>query len=135
MTIEDYDRVTALWRSSEGIGLSSTDARESIARFLDRNPGLSFVAEDRQALVGAVLCGHDGRRGYIYHLAIDRSHRTRGLGAALARRCLSALRDAGIDKCHIFVFRDNDAARAFWRRVSWEERGDLVVLSRYTDDD
>jgi ribosomal protein S18 acetylase RimI-like enzyme len=135
MSAEDHERVLELWRSSEGIGLSATDTVEGLAAFLDRNPNLSFVAEDGRELVGAVLCGHDGRRGYIYHLAVDREHRDKGIGAALVERCRTALKRAGIDKCHIFVFRDNPEALAFWRRVGWEDRDDLAVLSRYTDED
>lgn len=80
MTVQDYEEVLALWRSSEGIGLSDADSRENIARFLERNPGLSFVAYDGQELIGAVLCGYDGRRGYIHHLAVAESHRRRRLG-------------------------------------------------------
>ena len=113
MAIQDYDQVLALWRASEGAGLSDADSEESIAHYLDRNPGLSFVARDGEHLVGAVLCGHDGRRGYVHHLAVSKSHRRQGLGRALVKRCLFALRRAGIDKCHIFVFGDDADAIAF----------------------
>ena len=107
MTIQDYDEVLSLWQASEGVGLSDADSEEGVACFLDRNPGLSFVARDGEHLVGAILCGHDGRRGYIHHLAVSKPHRCQGLGRALVERCLSALRGDGIGKCHIFVFADN----------------------------
>jgi ribosomal protein S18 acetylase RimI-like enzyme len=132
MTPQDYDAVIALWRAVEGVGLSDADAPEAIGRYLDRNPGLSFTAWDGDRLIGAVLCGHDGRRGYVHHLAVRAGHRRRGVGRALAERCIAALREAGIDKCHLFVYVDNPAARAFWARSGWMEREELVIMSRYT---
>ena len=132
MTIRDYDQVVGLWQSSEGVGLSDADSREGVARFLERNPGLSFVARDGQHLVGVVLCGHDGRRGYIHHLAVSKSHRRQGLGRALVERCLSALRRDGIDKCHLFVFAANGDAITFWKNVGWTERVELIMMSQYT---
>ena len=132
MTIQDYGQVLALWRTSEGVGLSDADSEESIARYLGRNPGLSFVARDGEHLVGAVLCGHDGRRGYIHHLAVSESHRRRGLGRALVERCLFALRRAGIDKCHLFVFADNQDTIAFWKSIGWTQRVELIMMSEYT---
>ena len=131
MSIQDYGEVLALWRVSEGVGLSDADSEESIARYLDRNPGLSFVARDGEHLVGAVLCGHDGRRGYIHHLAVGKSHRRQGLGRALVERCLSALRRDGIGKCHIFVFADHQDTIAFWKSIGWTQRVELVMMSQY----
>ncbi len=131
MTIQDYDQVIALWRASEGVGLSDADSEERIARYLARNPGLSFVARDGEHLVGAILCGHDGRRGYIHHLAVSQSHRRQGLGRALVEHCLSALRRDGIGKCHIFVFADNQDTSAFWKSIGWIQRAELVMMSQY----
>jgi len=132
MMINDYEEVLALWQASEGVGLSDADSEESIACYLERNPGLSFVARDGEHLVGAVLCGHDGRRGYIHHLAVSESHRRRGLGRALIEQCLSALRQDRIDKCHIFVFADNRDTIAFWKSIGWTQRFELVMMSQYT---
>jgi ribosomal protein S18 acetylase RimI-like enzyme len=132
MTIRDYDEVVGLWQSSEGVGLSDADSREGVARFLKRNPGLSFVAREGEHLVGVVLCGHDGRRGYIHHLAVSKSHRRQGLGRALVERCLSALGQDGIGKCHLFVFAANGDAIAFWKNVGWTERVELIMMSQYT---
>ena len=130
MTIDDYDGVVALWRATEGIGLSEADERSAIGRYLERNPGMSFVACDQGHVVGAVLCGHDGRRGHLHHLAVAPSHQCQGIGRQLVERCLAALAEAGIDKCHLFVFAGNAAGAAFWKRVGWAERVDLVVMSK-----
>src|SRR5436309_921619 len=97
-SIADYDPVMALWKSSEGMGLGEADSRENIAAFLERNSGLSLVAEVDGQIIGAVLCGHDGRRGFFYHLAIDRQYRRRGIGRTLAARCLALLQERGIHK-------------------------------------
>ncbi len=134
MTIQDYDAVLALWQSADGVGLSDADSREAIGRYLARNPGCSFTAWDGDLLVGAVLCGHDGRRGYVHHLAVRPSHRRRGIGKALTTRCLDALAAEGIDKCHLFVFAVNADAIVFWKGVGWSQRVDLNVMSRYTGD-
>ncbi|HNT76115.1 MAG TPA: GNAT family N-acetyltransferase [Anaerolineae bacterium] len=134
LTLSDYDAVLALWQSVEGVGLSDADSREAIGRYLARNPGCSFTAWDGDLLAGAVLCGHDGRRGYIHHLTVRESHRRQGLGKALATRCLAALAAEGIDKCHLFVFAVNANAIAFWKSVGWTPRVDLNVMSRYTGD-
>jgi N-acetylglutamate synthase len=129
MTLEDYAEVTALWRASEGIGLSTADSREGIARFLERNPGLAFVARGAGKLAGAVMVGDDGRRGYLYHLAVAPTCRRQGIGLALVERCLAGLRQRGIEKCHIFVYGANESGKAFWRQAGFQERTDLVIMS------
>ena len=129
LTIDDYDAAYALWKSTEGVGLSAADSRENIASFLSRNPGLSFVAEADGAIVGTALCGCDGRRGFLYHMAVAPSHRRTGVGRALVQRCLRGLADLGMRKCHLFVLAENAAGRAFWQRIGWEERTTLVVMS------
>lgn len=133
LTLDDYPAVLALWTAVEGIGLSDADTPAGIAQYLQRNPGLSFVARDDGRIVGAVLCGHDGRRGYLHHLAVATDHRRRGIGRALVESCLAGLRELGIDKCHLFVYAGNAAAIAFWDRIGWEQRHDLVIMSRYVD--
>ena len=129
-TFSDYAEVIALWQSSEGVGLSSADSPERIAAYLARNPGLSFVIRVDGELVGAVLCGHDGRRGYLHHLAVRPDQRGRGIGRALVDACMQALAREGIDKCHLFVFKENVDGLAFWRKVGWKERLDLAILSK-----
>jgi N-acetylglutamate synthase len=133
MTIEHYEAVLSLWQAAEGVGLSEADSREGITRFLACNPGLSFVVYVGETLAGAVLSGHDGRRGYIHHLAVDPAYRRQGIGQALVEQCLAALAQAGIDKCHLFVFRQNMAALQFWQRTGWTERVEVVLMSHYSD--
>ncbi len=132
MTAADYDAVMTLWRSAEGVTLRGIDARERIEEFLVANPGTSFVAEDDGAIVGAVLCGTDRRRGYLQHLAVAGSHRRRGIGRALAEACVAALAERGIDKCHLMVVADNQSAHAFWQRLGWVDRSDVRLMSHTT---
>jgi len=132
MAAGDHAEVVTLWERCEGIGLSEADGPTSIEQFIERNPGMCFVARDEGALVGAVLCGHDGRRGYIHHLAVAESYRRNGLGSSLTERCLDELRALGIAKCHLFVFRGNQSALDFWRKAGWFERSELTIMSKYT---
>jgi len=131
-TPDDHSQARALWEATEGVGLSSADSFDNIGRFLERNPGLSFVAVDGAAVVATILCGHDGRRGLIHHLAVAPRYRRAGLGRALVSRALSALRSEGIEKCHLLVFDENGAGRTFWNRVGAEERTTLGVFSLKT---
>lgn len=130
MVIAHFDEVLALWRHSEGIGLSSADSRENISRYLERNPNLSLVALLDGEIVGAMLCGHDGRRGYIHHLAVAENHHRREIGRLLVTQGLKRLRIEGIDKCHLFVFRDNVGAIRFWTKLGFTERVDLSMMSK-----
>jgi putative acetyltransferase len=116
MTLEDYGEAVQLWQSTEGISLSDTDARGPMQLFLDRNPGLSLVVRDGDALIGTILCSHDGRRGYLHHLAVDKRYRRRGIGSDLVQRCLTALAKEGIVKCNIYFLEENEAGMAFWAR-------------------
>ncbi len=129
MTAADYDEAYALWQRCPGIGLSDADSRCAIERFLERNHGLCFIARMGEQLVGTVLCGSDGRRGYLYHLAVDPSARRQGVGQALVESSLAALKAAGIQKCHIMVFSDNELGLAFWQASGWKKRGDIAILS------
>lgn len=132
MTTDDYPQVYALWDKTEGVGLSDADARENIAQFLKRNPGTSFVAYAGDRLVGVVLCGNDGRRGYIHHLAVANTHFQKGIGSQLVVKCLKKLAKINIHKCHLFVFVDNQGAIDFWEKIGWEQRRELLVMSKYT---
>jgi putative acetyltransferase len=135
MSIEDYESIYRLWKNVEGIGLSDADSKEGIKRFLERNPGLSFVATDGAQIVGAALCGHDGRRGYIHHLAVVNAYRRQGIGKSLVGRCMYALMRIGIAKCHLFVFDENQEAIRFWNKVGWTERVELMMMSQLLADD
>lgn len=129
MTIADYDEVFALWNDAEGLGLhrDDCDSREGIGRYLEHNAGMSFVARHGERLVAAVLCGTDGRRGYLNHLAVAPSHRRRGIGTALVRRCIAVLKQMGISRCNLFVFAANEASVAFWRKLAWRLYDDFGV--------
>jgi len=120
-----------LWAESEGIELGASDSPAGLESFLARNPGLSWVAFEGGRLVGAALCGHDGRRGYIHHLAVTPSQRRSGVGRALVQQCLSGLRRAGIEKCHIFVFRANRFGELFWSPTGWQRRDDVDMFSKF----
>ena len=125
----DIPKVLELWHATPGIVLRDVDAPEAIARYLARNPGLSFVAADGTTIVGAVLCGTDGRRGYLQHLAVAQPHRRYGLGRQLATAAVRALAHRGVDKCHLMVLADNDSAQAFWRHLGWKDRTDIRLMS------
>ena len=132
MTPADCDDVLALWRRTEGVGLNEGDTREGITAYLARNPGLSQIAHCEERIVGAVLCGHDGRRGYLHHLAVEPAFRGRGLGSAIVETCLNRLASEGIEKCNLFVYADNEPGARFWIRNGWTERTELKVLSKRT---
>lgn len=126
--ISDYDAALELWERVEGLEIAEGDDRESVASFLARNPGLSRVATDGATLIGVTLCGHDGRRGYIYHLAVDPAYRARGLGKRLMKECLDGLQQAGLKRALILVADDNPGGRKFWRRYGWEEIPGPIVM-------
>lgn len=127
-SISDYDAVLGLWQRVEGLEIAEGDDSESVAHFLARNPGLSRVATDGVAIVGIALCGHDGRRGYIYHLAVDPAYQARGLGRRLMDECLDGLRRAGLKRALILVANDNPRGRKFWRRYGWEEVPGPIIM-------
>jgi ribosomal protein S18 acetylase RimI-like enzyme len=129
MTIEDYDAVIGLLTATSGVRLRDADSREATAKYLERNPGLSFVAYVEGAIVGCVMCGHDGRRGYLQHLAVSQPHRQQGIGSALVEACLTRLESLGIFKTHIDVLVENQPAHDFWRRHGWQKRDDIFRYS------
>ncbi len=125
MTLDDYDTVIELMRSTPGISLRDADSREATARYLERNPGMSFVAEAGGALCGCVMCGHDGRRGYLQHLIVLPEYRQRGIAHELVERCLECLDALGIYKCHLDVMKSNETAGRYWHRQGWTLREDI----------
>lgn len=133
MTLEDYDAAYRLWESCGGVVLSEADSREEIAAYLKRNPGCSRICLDGDGvLIGTALCGHDGRRGFLYHVAVSEEHRGQGIGRELAALCLEALRGQGIAKCHIMVAPGNESGRRFWESAGWEYRNGIALYSRAT---
>lgn len=133
MTIADYDQVIRLWSNTEGIGLSDADTQENIEKFLERNTGLSLVAKTESKIVGAILAGHDGRRGYLHHLCVSSAHRRSGIGRRLLENCLDRLKERGIHKCHVFVFVDNQQGLSFWSKGGFKMREELYLLSKNLD--
>lgn len=132
MTIDDYDAVIKLLTATQGVSLRDADSREATARYLNRNPGLSFVAADKNQpseLIGCLMSGHDGRRGYLQHLAVLPACRRQGVARSLMDHCLSALAQLGIIKSHVDVFTDNELGRSFWASQGWELRSDIVRFS------
>ena len=131
MTGNDYEGVYQLWTSCAGMGLNNLDdSKEGIERFLCRNPQTCFVAEEDAEIVGAILAGHDGRRGYIYHTAVHPDFRSRGIGAALTEKALEALKSLGINKAALVVFSKNEKGNAFWEKLGFAARDDLVYRNK-----
>jgi ribosomal protein S18 acetylase RimI-like enzyme len=124
-----YDEALALWKRCEGIGLSEADDSEPMQKFLHKNPGLNCIALEGGRIVGTCLCGSDGRRGYLYHLAVDPAQRRKGIGKRLVERTLQALAEQGIQKCHIMVFGSNESGLAFWKSGEWITRSEIVLMS------
>lgn len=125
MTMDDYDAVIDLMSKTPGISLRDADSRESTARYLQRNPDMSFVAQVDGELCACVMCGHDGRRGYLQHLLVLPRYRRQGIAQALVERCLSSLESLGILKCHLDVFKTNEAAAVYWQSQGWQLRTDI----------
>ena len=126
MTMEDYDQVKELWNSIQGFGIRSMDdSREGVARFLKRNPTTSVVAEEDGKVVGAILCGHDGRRGCLYHVCVHKDYRMRGIGKSMVAFAMEALKKEEINKVSLIAFTKNDIGNAFWTEIAWTKREDL----------
>ena len=126
MTIEDYDCVYALWMTIKGFAIRSIDdSRVGVERFLKRNPTTSVVAIEDGKVVGSILCGHDGRRGCLYHVCVHRDYRMRGIGKAMVVFAMNALKEEQISKVSLIAFTQNDIGNAFWNRIGWTQRLDL----------
>ena len=129
MTIDDYEAVVDLMKQTPGVSFRDADSRESTIRYLQRNPGLSFVCEIDSQIVGCVMSGHDGRRGYLQHLIVLAAHRRKGFGHALVNSCLIELKGLGILKCHLDVLKTNALASAYWEKQGWQYRSDIHRFS------
>ena len=124
----DYDAAVQLWTRVEGVEVAEGDSKEDLISYISRNPRLSRVAEDGSRIVGAVLCGHDGRRGLIYHLAVEPAYQGQALGRRLVDECLDGLRQAGIKRALILVATDNPRGRSFWHACGWEDVPGALVM-------
>ena len=126
MKLEDYDNVFALWKTIKGFGIRSVDdSKEGIERFLKWNPGLSVVAEQDGEIVGAILCGSDGRRGCLYHVCVHKDYRRQGIGKTMVIWCMEKLKELQINKVSLIAFTKNDVGNAFWKEIGWTKREDL----------
>lgn len=128
MTIDDYDQVVALWRNSPAIIFSKVDTRDCIDRFLARNTGLSFVAKDAGKYIGAILCSHDGRMGYLSHLVVSEDRRREGIGRQLVGRCLYALTGMGIHSCLLLIMKETEEALNFCQSIDPAGRINVVMM-------
>lgn len=126
MTIDDYDMVYTLWMKIKGFAMRSIDdSKEGVNRFLRRNPATSVVAVEDGMVVGTILCGHDGRRGCMYHVCVDPAYRLRGIGKAMVIYAMDALNREQISKVSLIAFTENDIGNAFWNDIGWTKREDL----------
>ena len=126
MTIDDYDQIYKLWSKIKGFGIRSIDdSREGIERFLKWNPGLSVVAEENGVIIGAILCGSDGRRGCLYHVCVHKDYRRQGIGKSMVVWCMEKLKELQINKVSLIAFTQNDVGNAFWKEIGWTKREDL----------
>ena len=131
MNTEDYDRVYALWMSCKNMGFNNLDdSRQGIEKYLKRNPSTCFVAEQGDAIVGVVLAGHDGRRGFIHHMAVAEDCRRQGIATDLLGQALAALKEEGINKAALLVFNRNEAGNVFWERQGFTARDDVTYRNK-----
>ena len=131
MTIEDYEKVYQLWLSCIGMGLNNLDdSKDGIAIYLDRNPDTCFVAEKSDEIIGVIIAGHDGRRGFIYHTAVNSDYRNQGIATKLVDAAMAALKANGINKVALVVFDRNEVGNAFWEKIGFTVREDLVYRNK-----
>lgn len=135
MIIDDYQTVYQLWNNTPGMGMRNVDdSEEGIEKYLKRNPETCFVAEVENKVVGVILSGHDGRRGYIYHTAVSNIARKQGIGTKLVNTAIEALKEQGINKVALVAFETNELGNSFWKSQGFEERNDLVYRNKSLDD-
>lgn len=126
MTMDDYEEVYALWMSIHGFGIRSIDdSREGVERFIRRNPTTSMVAVLDGKITGAILCGHDGRRGCLYHVCVQEAYRKCGIGQQMVKACLAALKAENINKVNLIAFQKNEVGNRFWQGLGWSFREDV----------
>ena len=131
MQLDDYDSIYALWLSCPGMGLNNLDdSREGIAKYLARNPDTCFAAMEQGRVIGAILTGHDGRRGYISHTAVSPAHQRHGIGKQMVNAALNALKEQGINKVNLVAFAHNEKGNAFWEKMGFTQRPDLIYRNR-----
>lgn len=126
MKLEDYDRIYELWSGMKGFGIRTIDdSKEGVEKFIKRNPDTSVVAEEKGRIIGTILCGHDGRRGCMYHVCVAKEYRKHGVGHKMALEAMKRLKKEGINKVSLIAFRSNGVGNEFWRRLGWTFRKDI----------
>lgn len=131
MSIEDYDDIYNLWTLTKGMGLNNLDdTKTGINIFLQRNPNTCFVAISHNEIIGTIISGHDGRRGYIYHTAVSEKFRKKGVGQKLVTSSLAALKNEGINKVALVVFSNNNLGNLFWEKLGFKKREDLIYRDK-----
>lgn len=136
MTMEDYEQVHQLWMEIHGFGIRSLDdSKEGVERFLKRNPTTSMVTLMDGKIVGAILCGHDGRRGCLYHVCVQESYRKHGIGQQMVKACLAALQEEKINKVNLIAFRKNEVGNRFWQSLGWKFKGDVNYYEYIINED
>lgn len=135
MTGKDFDEVHALWMQIHGFGIRSIDdSKEGVERFLRRNPTTSMVAVTQGKIVGAILCGHDGRRGCLYHVCVHEAYRKHGIGQQMVQACLAALKKEHICKVNLIAFQKNEVGNRFWQSMGWSFREDVNYYEYITEE-
>lgn len=138
MVMDDYEAVSDLWRQTSGLGMNDQDdSRDGIIKYLDRNPDTCFVAEEENSkrIIGTILSGHDGRRGFIYHAAVEQDLHKQGIGTLLVKTALVALKEKGIHKVALVAFRSNKKGNSFWKACGFEAREDLIYRNKSRHDE
>ncbi len=131
MVIDDYEEIYNLWTSCPGMGLNNLDdSKNEIEKFLNRNPDTCFAALIDGKIVGTILVGNDGRRGYIYHTAVNPKYQRQGIAAKLVEAAVNALKEQGINKVALVVFDRNETGNAFWDSMGFSVRDDLVYRNK-----
>ena len=131
MTISDYEEIYDVWINTPGMGLNSTDdSKEGIEKYLKRNPTTSFVAEFDGKVVGVIMAGHDGRRGYLHHTAVLSAYRNQGIAKTLVEAAMKALEKEGIHKVALVAFKKNEIGNGFWEHLGFVEREDIVYRNK-----
>lgn len=131
MTIQDFDQIYNIWINTPGMGLNTTDdSKAGIEKYLKRNPTTSFVAEDGDKIIGAIMAGHDGRRGYIHHTFVLPEYRKQGIAQILVNSAIDALDKEGINKVALVAFKENKGGNAFWERIGFTARNDLFYRNK-----
>ena len=126
MKIDDYDEIYQVWSNSNGVTLRAIDdSKDGVGSFLERNPNNSFVCRIHGKMVGGILCGHDGRKGFIYHTVVNENYRRSGIGRKLVEKVIQSLAEENITKIGVLVNSDNISGNDFWESLGFKYLNDL----------